>query len=165
MRTQLSIANGSDSLSMAEKQMRAIPSRNLLDLLDSLQQQGWKYIVISDQVWFYFSNQHRQIWLREEEDPPANARPMISSSKTMVIVVWNPHEFHVVKILPRGCKWTSQYDIDHILSEISSLHFAVDRRQLVVRVDNVRPHVSTRVKEYMENHSLRTHSIRHIPRI
>jgi hypothetical protein len=36
----------------------------------------------------------------------------------MLTVVWNPHGFHVIKVLPRGCKWTSQCYIDNILPEI-----------------------------------------------
>jgi hypothetical protein len=74
----------------------------------------------------------------------------------MLIVVWNLHGFHVVKVLPRGCKWTSQYYIDDILLEIGALHIPGDRRKLVFHADNARPHVSTRVKQEMEDHSLKT---------
>jgi histone-lysine N-methyltransferase SETMAR len=81
---------------------------------------------------------------------------MISSPKTMLTVVWNPDGFHVIKVLPRGWKLTSQYYIDNILSEICALHIAGDRNKLVIHADNVRPHVSTRVKEYMEEDGLRT---------
>jgi hypothetical protein len=49
---------------------------------------------------------------------------MISSPTTMLPIGWNPHGFHVVKVLPRGCKWISQYYIDDILPEICALHFA-----------------------------------------
>ena len=109
-----------------------------------------------DEAWFYFVNQHEQIWLPEDEDPPTIARPMISSAKTMLTVVWNPHGFHVVKVLPKGCKWTSQYYIENILPEICALRVAGDRRRLVVHADNARPHVSRKVKEYLEGQSLRT---------
>jgi transposase len=69
--------------------------------------------------------------------------------------VWNPHGFHVVKVLPRGCKWTSQYDIDDILLEIGALHIPGDQRKLVIHPDNASPYVSTRVKQSMEEHGLR----------
>jgi histone-lysine N-methyltransferase SETMAR len=114
--------------------------------------------VTLDEGWFDFSNQHEQIWLPEDEDPPTNAWLMISSPKTMLTVVRNPHGFHVVKVLPRGCKWTNQYDIDNILPEICALHFAGDRRKLFVHADNARSHVPTRLKQHMEDHSLRTAS-------
>jgi transposase len=81
---------------------------------------------------------------------------MISSPKTLLAVVWNPHEFSVIKVLPRGCKWTSQYYIDDILLEIGALPIAGDRNKPVIHADNAKPHVSTRVKQYMEDHRLRT---------
>jgi hypothetical protein len=74
----------------------------------------------------------------------------------MLTAVWNPHGFHVTKVLPRGCKWTSQYYIDKILPEFCALHIEGDQRKLVIHADNARPHVSTRVKQYMEEHGLRT---------
>jgi hypothetical protein len=74
----------------------------------------------------------------------------------MLTVVWNPHGFHVIKVLPRGCKWTSQYYIDNILPEIFALHIAGDRRKLVIHGDNARPHVSRGVKRSLEERGLRT---------
>jgi hypothetical protein len=113
-----------------------------LDLLHSLQHQHWKYPVTLDEAWFYFANQYEQIWLSEDDDPPTNARPMIRSPKTMLTVVCNPHGFHVVKVRPRGCKWTIQYSVDDIPPEICALHFAGDRRESVAHADNARPYVA-----------------------
>jgi hypothetical protein len=45
-------------LSAAQKQTRVTISRSLLDLLHSLQHQGWKYVVTLDESWLYFSNHH-----------------------------------------------------------------------------------------------------------
>jgi hypothetical protein len=102
-------------LSEAQKQTRVATSKHLLDLLCSVQHQSWKYLVTLDEAWFYFSNQDEQIWLPNQEDPPTIQRQMINSPKTMLTVVWNPHRFHSVSLLPKGRKWTSQYYIDHIL--------------------------------------------------
>jgi hypothetical protein len=74
----------------------------------------------------------------------------------MLTGVWNQHGFHVVNILPRGCKWTSQYDIDNILPEFCALQIAGDRRRPVIHAENARPHIPTRVKEYMEEYVMRT---------
>jgi hypothetical protein len=38
--------------------------------------------------------------LPQDEDPPANARPMTSSSTRTLAAVRNPHGLHVVKISP-----------------------------------------------------------------
>jgi hypothetical protein len=73
-----------------------------LDLLGSVQHQGWKYLVTLDEAWFYFSNQHEQIWLPDQEDPSTIQRQTINSPKTMLTVVWNAHGFHMVSLLPKG---------------------------------------------------------------
>jgi hypothetical protein len=61
-------------LSEAQKQTQVTPSKRLLDLLSSVQHQGCKYHVTLDEAWFYFSNQHEQIWLPDQEDPPTIQR-------------------------------------------------------------------------------------------
>jgi deoxycytidine triphosphate deaminase len=87
--------------SEAQKQTRVATSRRFLDLLGSVQHQGWKYLVTLDEAWFYFSNQHQQIWLPYQEDPQRIQRQMINSPKTMLTVVWNPHGFHLVSSAER----------------------------------------------------------------
>jgi hypothetical protein len=71
---------------------------------------------------------------------------------------WNPHGFHLVSLLPKGQKWNSHYYIDHILPEIYDLPDARDRRKLVVHADNARPHVTKRVKQYLEDNNLKNES-------
>jgi hypothetical protein len=131
-----------------------------LDLLGSAQHQGWKYLVTLDEPWFYFSNQHEQIWLPDQKDLLTIQRQTLSSPKTMLKVVWNPHGFHLVSLLLKGQKWTSQYYIDHILLEIYILRDARDRRKLVAHADNARPDVAKRVKQYLEDNNLKMHHIR-----
>jgi hypothetical protein len=53
-------------------------------------------------------------------------------------------------------KWTIQYYIDHILPEVCALRDARDRRKLVVHADNATPHVAKRVKQYLEDNSLKS---------
>jgi hypothetical protein len=134
-------------LSEAQKQTRVSISKPLLDLLGSVEHQGWKDLVTLDEAWFYFSNQHEQIWLPDQEDPPTIQRQTISSPKTMLIVLWNTHGFHLVSLQPKGQKWTSRYCIDHILPKICALRDARDPRKLVVHTDNAKPHVAKRVKQ------------------
>jgi hypothetical protein len=127
-----------------------------LDLLGSVQHQGWKYLVTLDEAWFYFSRQREQIWLLDREDPPTIQRQTIRSPKTMLTVVWNPRGFHLISLLPKGQKWTSQCYIDHILPEICALPDARDHRKLVVHVDNARPHVAKRVNQYLKDNNLKS---------
>jgi hypothetical protein len=136
-------------ISEAQKQTLVATSKRLFDLLGSVQHQDWKYLVTLDEAWFDFSNQHEQIWLSYQEDPPTIQRQTISSPKTMLTMVWNPHRFHLVSLLLKGQKWTSQYYIDHILLEICALRDARDRRTLVVHADHARPHFAKRVKQHL----------------
>jgi hypothetical protein len=74
----------------------------------------------------------------------------------MLTVVWNPYGFHLVSLLPKGQKWTSQCYIDQILPEICALRDVRDRRKLVVHADDTRPHVAKRVKQYLEDKNMKS---------
>jgi hypothetical protein len=135
------------------------PSRYIktsLGSVGSVQHQGWKYLVTLDEAWFYFSNQREHIWLPDQEDSPTIQRQMISSPKTILTVVWNPHGFHLISFLPKGQKWTIQYYIDYILPEICALRDARDRRKLVVHADNSRPPVANSVKYCLKDNNLKS---------
>jgi histone-lysine N-methyltransferase SETMAR len=127
-----------------------------LDLLGSVQHHGCKYLVTLDEAWFYFSNQHEQIWLPEQEDQPTIQQQKISGPKTMLTVMWNPDGFHMESLLPKWHKWTSQYYIDYILPGICALRDASDRRKLAVHADNARSQVAKRVKQYLDDNSLKS---------
>jgi hypothetical protein len=68
---------------------------------------------------------------------------------------WISLGFHMVSLLPKEPRWTSQYYIAHIPPEICALCDARDRRKLVVHADNARPHVAKRVKQYLEDNNLK----------
>jgi hypothetical protein len=102
--------------------------------------------VTLDEIWFCFSNHHEQSWLPDYEDSPTIERQTISSPKTVLTVVRNPHGFHLVNVLPNGQAWTSQYYIGYILPEIGAVRDARDLRKLVVHADNAKQHVIKRAK-------------------
>jgi hypothetical protein len=52
--------------------------------------------------------------------------------------------------------WTCQDYIENILHEIGALHSGGDQRKLMLHAAIARPDVSTRIKQYLEDHSLRT---------
>jgi hypothetical protein len=60
--------------SAAQKKTRVTASACLLDLLRLIYHEGWKYIVTIDKIRFYFSNQHEQIGIPEEENPQQSHR-------------------------------------------------------------------------------------------
>jgi hypothetical protein len=61
----------------------------------------------------------------------------------MLTVVWNPHGFHLIKVLEKGRKFNTGYDIAEILEPLSQWHSieAVgNERKLLVHANNARPH-------------------------
>jgi hypothetical protein len=48
---------------------------------------AWKYIVLLDEAWFYFSNHFNQMWLPHDELPPSFPKQIIVSQKLMITVV------------------------------------------------------------------------------
>jgi hypothetical protein len=74
----------------------------------------------------------------------------------MLTVVWNPDGFHLVTLLPKRQKWTSQYYIDYILPERCAPRDVGDRLKLVVHTDKARPPVAKRVKQYLEDNNLKS---------
>jgi hypothetical protein len=78
----------------------------------------------------------------------------------MWIVVRNPYGFHLVTVLPKRQMWTSQYYSDHIFAEISSLRGTEDQRKLMGHIDNAKPPLAKRLKQFLVSYNLRTGSHR-----
>jgi hypothetical protein len=65
--------------------------------------------------------------------------------KSMVTIVWNPTGFHIVHVLPSGCKFNSshyQSEILEPLSEWRSGQAGAAGGTLIVYVDNTGPHTA-----------------------
>jgi hypothetical protein len=135
-------------LSAAKKRIQVTISRSLLNLLQSIRHNGCQHLVTLDEAWFYFANQDEQIWLPDFEDHREIPGYMISSPKSMLTVVWNPHGFYMVNVLPKGQRWASQYDLDNILPGPRALREAGDPRRLVIHADNANPHILKPVQQF-----------------
>jgi hypothetical protein len=63
----------------------------------------------------------------------------------MLTIVWNPHGFHLIKILEKACKFNTGHYIAEILEPLSqwrSIEAACNERKLLVHEANARPHTS-----------------------
>jgi hypothetical protein len=61
----------------------------------------------------------------------------------MLIIVWNPRGFHLIKVLEKGRISNIGYYITEILERLSqwrSIEAAGNGRKLLVHADNARPH-------------------------
>jgi len=89
--------------------MRVEKSNELLQTLISMKHHSWRYMIALDESWFYLSTDYESIWLPSGDTAPERERKMINSPKMMLTIVWNPHGFHVIDVLPKGYKFNSDY--------------------------------------------------------
>jgi histone-lysine N-methyltransferase SETMAR len=67
------------------------------------------------------------------------------SRKFMPTIAWNPHGFHLIKVLEKGRKFNAGYYITETLKPLSqwrSIEAAGKKRKLLVHACNVRPHTA-----------------------
>ena len=76
----------------------------------------------------------------------------------MITIFWNPNGFPVVEALDDNMVFNSDYFINKILEQINS-QTSVDReilkRNLILHFDNARPHISKKVKEYLDQNDIK----------
>jgi hypothetical protein len=64
-------------------------AKELLAVLQSVQCQGWQFIVTLDESWFYWDIDGEQQWLTADDEPGTRRRRGINREKTMLTVVSN----------------------------------------------------------------------------
>jgi histone-lysine N-methyltransferase SETMAR len=145
---------------LSEEQMaqRVELSRELLRILQVQHDRAWHYIVTLDELWLYLSTDHELIWLPHGEKVPERERHTVQSKKFMPTIVWNPRQFHLMNVLPKGCKFNSSHYITEILSPLSEWRSADAHgrtRKLIVHADNARPHVFRQTIDYLERNGMK----------
>jgi hypothetical protein len=77
----------------------------------------------------------------------------------MLTVLWNPHGFHVVTMLPPGASFNAPWLIDEnlvpLLDKFFSTGWNSGQRKLVVHIDNVPVHNSKMNQNFFEQNSLK----------
>jgi transposase len=76
---------------------------------------NWRELVTGDERWFYHEYVRDRIWTPSDENTAEVANRTIASPKNMLTVMWNPHGFHAVTILPPGPSCNAATFIDHNL--------------------------------------------------
>jgi hypothetical protein len=93
----------------------------------------------------------------------------IQSEKMMLIIVWNPTGFHVIKVLGAGCKFNTILYITEVLSPLAEWHsnqVAASDRKLVAQADNARPHTARISLTFLdENHVTKSPHTPYLPRL
>jgi hypothetical protein len=85
--------------------------------------------------------------------------PHNSIEKCMLMIVWNPRGFHLIKVLERGRKFNAGYYIAEILEPLSqwrSIGAAGNERKLLVYADNARPHTTKLSTQYFNENRMKS---------
>jgi hypothetical protein len=78
-------------------------------MIGQARHQGWKFLLMGDESWFYFQTGYTRIWLLSDCDPPRRARQIINTQQVMVTVFWSPLGFPVLEALTKRKTFTSDY--------------------------------------------------------
>jgi hypothetical protein len=92
------------------------------------------------------------MWTAPGEIGVDRERHTVQSPKFMLTVVWNPIGFHVLKSIPKGCKFNEQYYTNDVLVVISDCRRQTGGTQpnkLSLHSDNVRPHTAKMSRDYI----------------
>jgi histone-lysine N-methyltransferase SETMAR len=82
----------------------------------------------------------------------------VQSPKFILTVMWNPIEFHVLKALPKGRKFNTQYYTNYILVAISGWRRqtgGTGPNKLWVYSDNARPHTAKMSRDYIGSNQMK----------
>jgi putative flippase GtrA len=94
------------------KQVRFNLCSQLLPRLRAQAHNNWRHLVTGYESWFYYEYVWDRTWTVGDENTPEGENTTIASAKTMLMVLWNPHGFHVVTMLPLGESFNASWFID-----------------------------------------------------
>jgi histone-lysine N-methyltransferase SETMAR len=76
----------------------------------------------------------------------------------MLTIVWNPREFHLIKVLEKGRTLNAGYYVAEILESLPqwrSTEAAGNERKLLVHADNARPHTAKLSTQYLNENRMK----------
>lgn len=135
------------------KKRRVSCSKSMLQELRTFQKEGFHHIITGDESWFYLRYFHQFMYTDSKENVPKIPKRMISDTKFMYTIFWNPWKFYIVDVLPKGQKFNSEYFINNILEELQTEVYPDGRRKhskkYSIHMDNAKPHTSVQTKSWI----------------
>jgi transposase len=75
----------------------------------------------------------------------------------MLTVVWNPHGFNLIDVLPKDSKFNAGHYARHIpssLPEMLASYQDARSRHFVIHAGNARPHCAKTVTQFLDHNSI-----------
>jgi hypothetical protein len=76
-------------------------------------------MVTLDESWFSSNMNHELIWLQPDKEILDREQHTVQSEKGMVMIVWNPSGFYLIKLLPKEFKFNASYSVTQIHDQFS----------------------------------------------
>jgi hypothetical protein len=128
------------------RQVRVAKCGELLRALAAIQRIHFRHIITGDESWFYLEYQHALQWSVARDEVFQRADPAIGTAKFMLTVIWGVNSFHLLDLMPRQCRFTSQYFMEHVMAPLVQTIFTQGSTRytprLNVHLDNCRIHFS-----------------------
>jgi hypothetical protein len=71
-------------------------------------------MITLDEPWFCLSMDHPMVWFQSDEKVAEKERHTIHPTKLMLTIIWNRSGFHLINVLPNGCKFNAIHYSTHI---------------------------------------------------
>jgi hypothetical protein len=111
-----------------------------LHKLRSIKHQGWQLIITLDQLGFAVAIYYERIWLRPDQEPHERPRRTIQDKAIVVTIAWKLLGLHMLDALPTFSAFDAEYQRDHILTALVSLHLDRGVKELDIDADDARAH-------------------------
>jgi hypothetical protein len=97
------------------KQVRFDLRLQLLSKLRTHTHDNWRDLGTGDKNWFYYEYVRERRWTAQNKRMPEGENGTITSTKIMLTLLWNPHDFHVVTMLPPAESFSASWFRDQSL--------------------------------------------------
>jgi histone-lysine N-methyltransferase SETMAR len=113
-----------------------------------------RHLVMGDESWSDYEDVRDLIWTARDANTSEGENRPIASTKTMPMILWNPHGFQIVTMLPPGESFNASWFIDQNLIRLIQSFFPPSwspRQKMMVAVDNAPAHSSRMTGKFSEH--------------
>jgi transposase len=133
------------SLSAQQRNDRLKQWPELLEVPQNAKGPPWRFILMGDEFWFFYINEHQKSWLAPNSDSQEVARRRINTPKMIVTLFWNISGLHVSNFLA-GESFDADYFTRNVLIPIHHLPIVdvahTQKKRLILHMDNSLMHKS-----------------------